>query len=216
MNTGNSMRLLSSSLIIIPLISGCSAFGINNVEEARYDLLIADDNYELRLYEPMLIAETYVEGDFDQAGNQAFRKLFGYISGENTSSSEIAMTAPVIADPGGSGNGEKINMTVPVLEQKNEQGWRYMFVLPADYSIQTAPQPLQQDIKLSSQPQKRVAVIRYSGLSDENAIDDKTVQLRQWIAANGLIPVSEPRWAGYNPPWTIPFLRRNEVMIDVN
>jgi len=210
------MRRSISSLITIPLISGCSVFGVNTVEEAGYDVLMAEDNYELRLYEPMVVAETYIEDDFDKAGNLAFRKLFGYISGDNTTSSEIAMTAPVIANPGGSGNGEKIDMTVPVLEQKNEQGWRYMFVLPASYSIQTAPEPLNEDVKLSSQPQKRVAVVRYSGSSNENAIDEKTIQLKQWIAANDLTPVSESRWAGYNPPWTLPFLRRNEVMIDVN
>jgi hypothetical protein len=126
------------------------------------------------------------------------------------------MTAPVIANRGESGNGEKIDMTVPVLEQKAERGWRYMFVLPASYSMQTAPEPLNEDVKLSSQPEKRVAVVRYSGSSDEEAIEEKTIQLRQWIAANDLTPVSEQRWAGYNPPWTLPFLRRNEVMIDVN
>ena len=107
-------------------------------------------------------------------------------------------------------------MTVPVLEQKNHQGWRYMFVLPAGYSIQTAPDPLNDDVKLASQPQQRVAVIRYSGSWNEEAIDEQTIQLKHWIAANGLTPVSEPRWAGYNPPWTLPFLRRNEVMIDVD
>ena len=210
------MRLSMSCLITLPLISGCSVFGVNTVEEAAYDVLVAEDNYELRLYEPMVVAETYIEDDFDEAGNQAFRKLFGYISGDNTASSEISMTAPVIANPGGSGNGEKIDMTVPVLQQENEQGWRYMFVLPASYSIQTAPEPLNEDVILSSQPQKRVAVIRYSGSWNENAIDEQTIQLQQWIAANDLTPVSEPRWAGYNPPWTLPFLRRNEVMIDVD
>ena len=91
-----------------------------------------------------------------------------------------------------------------------------MFVLPASYSIHTAPEPLNEDVKLSSQPQKRVAVVRYSGSPHEKAIDEKTIQLQQWIAANDLTPVLEPRWAGYNPPWTLPFLRRNEVMIDVD
>jgi len=210
------MRRLISSLVILPLISGCSVFGINTVEEARYDLLMAEENYELRLYQPMLIAETYVEGDFDKAGDLAFRKLFGYISGDNLSSNEIAMTAPVIASASESDRGKKIDMTAPVLQERTEQGWRYMFVLPASYSIQTAPEPLHQDIRLSSQPQKRVAVIRYTGSWDENAIDEKTVLLEQWMAANDLTPASEPRWAGYNPPWTLPFLRRNEVMIDVN
>ena len=210
------MRHSITSLITLPLISGCSVFGINTVEEAAYDVLKAEDNYELRLYEPMVVAETYIEDDFDNAGNQAFRKLFGYISGDNSAASEIAMTAPVIANPGASGKGEKFDMTVPVLEQKNAQGWRYMFVLPASYSIQTAPEPLNEDVKLASQPQKRVAVIRYSGTWNENAMDEQTMQLKQWIAANDLTPVSDPRWAGYNPPWTLPFLRRNEVMIDVD
>jgi effector-binding domain-containing protein len=191
-------------------------FGINTVEEARYDLLIDEDNYELRLYRPMVVAETYIEGDFDKAGDQAFRKLFGYISGENVSSSEIAMTAPVIASASETDKGTEIDMTAPVLQERTEQGWRYMFVLPASYSIQTAPEPLHEDVKLSSQPQKQVAVIRYSGSWDENAIAEKTNKLKQWIAANDLLPASEPRWAGYNPPWTLPFLRRNEVMIDVN
>ncbi len=210
------MRRSISSLVILPLISGCSVFGINTVEEARYDLLMAEENYQLRLYKPMVIAETYIEGDFEKAGNQAFRKLFGYISGDNLSSSEIAMTAPVIASASEPDRGRKIDMTAPVLQEKQEQGWRYMFVLPASYSIQNAPEPLHQDIKLSSQPQKRVAVIRYTGSWDEDAIDEKTILLKQWIAANDLTPASEPRWAGYNPPWTLPFLRRNEVMIDVN
>jgi hypothetical protein len=210
------MRLSIASLITLPLISGCSVFGVNTVEEAAYDVLMAEDKYELRLYEPMVVAETYIEDDFDNAGNQAFRKLFGYISGDNTASSEIAMTAPVIANPGESGKGEKLDMTVPVLEQKSEQGWRYVFVLPAGYSIQTAPEPLNEDVKLASQPQKRVAIVRYSGSWNEEAMDEQTIQLKQWIAANGLTAVSEPRWAGYNPPWTLPFLRRNEVMIDVD
>jgi len=210
------MRSSFSGLIIIPLLSGCSVFGVNTVEEASYDVLMIEDNYELRLYEPIVIAETYVEGDFDKAGGLAFRKLFGYITGENTSSSKIAMTAPVIANQSGSDKSKNIDMTVPILEEQKDQGWRYMFVLPASYSIKTAPAPLHENVKLSTMTQKRVAVIRYSGSWDEKVIDEKTIQLNQWIAANSLIPASKPRWAGYNPPWTLPFLRRNEVMIDVN
>jgi len=107
-------------------------------------------------------------------------------------------------------------MTVPVLEERKHQGWRYMFVLPADYTIQTAPAPLDEKVKLSTIPQKKVAVLRFSGLRDEQLINDKTVQLKQWIAANNLTPASQPRWAGYNPPWTLPSYRRNEIMIDIN
>jgi hypothetical protein len=90
-----------------------------------------------------------------------------------------------------------------------------MFVLPASYSIETAPAPLNEDVRLASLPQKRVAVIRFSGLWDEELNNEKTQQLEKWMASKSLTPMSNSRWAGYNPPWTLPFLRRNEVMIDV-
>ena len=209
------MRTTITGLILIPLLSGCSVFGVNTVEEADYEVLISEQDYELRLYAPMVIAETYVEADFDEAGNRAFRTLFDYISGDNTSASEIAMTAPVIANQSPADTSESIGMTAPVLNERKDQGWRYMFVLPASYSIDTAPAPSSEDVRLASLPQKRVAVIRFSGLSDEELNNEKTQQLEQWMASKSLKPMSNPRWAGYNPPWTLPFLRRNEVMIDV-
>lgn len=211
------MRFYFSSLIVIPLLSGCSVFGINHVEEASYKVLRVENNYELRLYQPMVIAETFVEGDFEVAGDIAFRKLFSYISKGNTSSSKIAMTAPVIADQTGTGGLSKnIDMTVPVQEEHKDQGWRYMFVLPVDYSIDTAPEPLDENVTLSTMPQRKVAVLRFSGLRNEKVINEKTVLLKQWIEANSLTAASKPHWAGYNPPWTLPFFRRNEVMIDIN
>ena len=211
------MHRTISALILMPLITaGCSVFGVNGVEEAGYDVLMSENNYELRLYEPLVVAETYVESDFDEAGNIAFRRLFGYISGDNASTSEIAMTAPVLAKQSSANMGAKIDMTVPVFEERKDQGWRYMFVLPVGYNMNTAPTPLDQNVKISTMPQKQVAVIRYTGSWDKAVINEKTSQLNQWVIAKGLTPASEPRWAGYNPPWTLPFLRRNEVMIDVN
>ena len=91
-----------------------------------------------------------------------------------------------------------------------------MLALPTGYSVKTAPAPLDENVKLSTMPQNKVAVLRFSGLRDEQVINEKTVLLGQWMVANSLTPTPKPRWAGYNPPWTLPFLRRNEVMIDVN
>jgi len=201
--------------IIIVFISGCSVFGINSVEEAGYQVLKKDHSFELRRYQALLVVETQVDADFEEAGGLAFDRLFGYISGNNQQKSKIAMTAPVIANQNDSSQGEKINMTAPVFEERNDGGWRYMFVLPASYSIETAPIPLDPEVKLSVIPEKKVAVNRYTGFWNEKVMNEKMQQLDDWIAANDLVTASKPRWAGYNPPWTIPFLRRNEVMIDV-
>ncbi len=207
-------------LILWPLMlvsAGCSVFGVNyNVEEADYRVIKADNDFEIRIYDPMLVVETTVDGDFDTAGNRAFRKLFNYISGENVAISEIAMTAPVIADQATTAGGKIINMTTPVLEEASGQGWRYMFVLPAEFNFDNAPAPLNEDVTLTAEPARKLAVLRYSGLMDQERLQDKVGQLQQWIDANKLQAVSQPRWAGYNPPWTLPFLRRNEVMIEVN
>lgn len=199
------------------LTAGCSVLGVNyNVEEANYQIIKTDNDYEIRLYDPMLVVETTVDGKFESAGNRAFRKLFNYISGENISTSKIAMTAPVITDQTVAAGGRKIEMTTPVLEEDSEQGWRYMFVLPEEFTLENAPVPLNEKVKLTAEPARKVAVLRYSGVMDREILNEKIGLLGQWIDDNGLLAVSQPRWAGYNPPWTLPFLRRNEVMIEIN
>jgi hypothetical protein len=216
LNTGAKRLYITASGVLILLVSsGCSVVGINNVEEASYTVVIKDDNFELRDYDPMVIVETTIDDDFENAGNKAFRRLFAYITGNNVANSEIAMTAPVIADPAGTSGGTDIAMTAPVLQQYSQGGWRYAFVLPADLTLETAPKPLDDNVKLAEVPAKKVAVVQFSGFWSEASMQDKTSQLKDWISVNNLTSSSEPRWAGYNPPWTIPFLRRNEVMIDV-
>ncbi len=197
------------------LSTGCSVVGISNVEEAAYTVVIKDDNFELRDYDPMVIAETTIDDDFENAGNKAFRRLFAYITGDNVANSEIAMTAPVIADPAGTSPGTDITMTAPVLQEYSKGGWRYAFVLPADLALETAPKPLDDNVRLAEVAGKKVAVIQFSGLWSEESMQENTSALNDWMSANNLTTSSEPRWAGYNPPWTLPFLRRNEVMIDV-
>jgi hypothetical protein len=201
--------------LILQLSTGCSLVGINNVEEAAYTVAIKEDNFELRDYDPMIIVETTIDDDFENAGSKAFRRLFAYISGDNVANSEIAMTAPVIADAAGTSPGTDIAMTAPVLQEYSKGGWRYAFVLPADFTLETAPKPLDDNVTLAEVAGKKVAVIQFSGFWSEESMQDKTSELNDWISANNLTASSEPRWAGYNPPWTIPFLRRNEVMIDV-
>jgi len=198
------------------LTTGCSFFGIRTSELASYKVIEESDPIEIREYDELVVVETFVNTDYEEAGTIAFKKLFAYISGENISKSKIAMTAPVMSKEGDASAGDKIPMTSPVLGQRQAQGWRYSFVLPSGYTLEKAPLPSNPDVKLALIPGKKVAVIRYSGSWKEQTMREKSEELVEWVQANGFEVLSKPRSARYDPPWTLPFLRRNEVMIDVN
>lgn len=210
------MCLLYSLLLTATV--GCSLFGGASVEEAPYQLVKKDGQFEIRDYEAVVVAQTKVDASFGNAGNTAFRRLFNYISGENDASDKIAMTAPVIAEKDqndSSAKSEKIAMTAPVFYQKEGDSWRYRFVLPSTYTIENAPQPLNPDVSLAETEPRRVATIRYTWLATDKARASNAQALMKWVESQGLVPQSETRWAGYNPPWTLPPFRRNEVMIDI-
>ena len=198
------------------LASGCAVFGVDSTEEAPYELVREDERFEIREYAPVVVAQTRVDAGFEEAGEVAFRRLFAYISGENAAGDEIAMTAPVVAEAEGDASGEKIAMTAPVLSERNGEGWRYRFVLPRGYSLDDAPRPLNPEVSLDETEAKRVAAVRYSGRSTEEARSENVAALAEWIASQGLEARSEPRWAGYDAPWTLPPFRRNEVLVDVS
>lgn len=197
------------------LNTACTVFGVESVEEAPFELVRKDKPFEIRDYESLVVVETRVNADFKKAGNQAFRKLFRYISGDNEAQAKIAMTSPVIADSDSADTGEKIAMTAPVTSQKEGNSWRYRFVLPKSYTMDNAPRPLNPDVALAEIPEKRVAVLRYSGRATGPAQTKNAARLKAWVEAQGLESLSEPRWAGYNAPWTLPPFRRNEVLVDI-
>jgi len=203
------------SVLLLMVATGCSVFGGASVEEAPYDLVRKDDQFEVRDYAPVVVAETQVDAGFKKAGNKAFRTLFDYISGENDGGQKIAMTAPVIAEGSSESDGETIAMTAPVTYQKDGEVWRYRFVLPRSYSMDTAPQPTNPNVVLIETEPKRVAAIRYNWLSTEKARSKNAKALMEWIDTQGFTPQSSERFAGYNPPWTLPPFRRNEVLIDI-
>ena len=201
--------------LFVFILTGCSVFGLRTSEEATYKVLGKYGQFEIREYDARVIVETDVNAPFDEAGKIAFNRLFGYISGENVAQTKIAMTAPVMAKERDGSEGKKIAMTSPVIGEKRDMGWRYIFVLPEGYTLETAPIPSDPLVKLSVMPSKKVAAIRYSGSRGEKSIRQKSDELVNWIQLRGLEIESKPRSAGYDPPWTLPFLRRNEVMIDV-
>ena len=181
------------------------------IEEAAYTVVKKSDVFELRDYVPHILAETIVEGSLEDAGNKAFRKLFRYISGDNRSQNKIAMTAPVSQES----KGEKIAMTAPVGQERSADKWVVSFTMPASSSLETLPVPNDPAIMLRQVPSRRMAAVRYSGTwSEKNYLDHKE-RLDTWIRENGFNIDGEPVWARYNPPFTLWFLRRNEILIPV-
>ncbi|WP_197711960.1 SOUL family heme-binding protein [Polynucleobacter necessarius] len=165
----------------------------------------------MRLYEPMILAEVQVEGDLDQASSQGFRLIAAYIFGENQVNQKIAMTAPVAVEQ----QSAKIAMTAPVSIESNSGQWIVSFVMPAEYTIESLPKPLNPKVQIRQIPQVRRAVFQFSGFYNSQKVADKTLELEQWMKGMNLVPLGDPKFARYNPPWTLLFMRRNEVMIDV-
>jgi hypothetical protein len=181
------------------------------IEEAKYTVVIKEDDFEIRDYAPHVLAETIVEGDIEGAGNEAFNRLFQYISGNNERQDKVEMTAPVSQEPGG----EKIDMTAPVGQQQAGERWAVSFMMPASYTLKTLPKPLDPNVSLRQVPARRLAAIRYSGFWSEEGYLRNKAALESWIEEKGLKVVGEPIWARYNAPFSLWFLRRNEVLIPV-
>jgi hypothetical protein len=179
------------------------------IEEAEYRVLLKKDAFETRQYAPSIVAEVLVNGDFEDASNAAFRKLFNYISGDNTRRDKIAMTAPVSQKP----EAEKIAMTSPVSQRASGQGWVVSFMMPASYTIETIPEPGDPAVVLREVPAYRAAAIRYSGRWSQKRYEKHLVLLQEWIEQSGLQVSGEPVWARYNAPFTPWFMRRNEILV---
>jgi effector-binding domain-containing protein len=202
-----SIRIILAAAVII--IGAMDAMAI---EEATYKVVKKDNKFEIRDYAPHILAETVVEGDFEEAGNKAFNVLFGYISGDNRSREKLAMTAPVSQEP----KGEKIKMTAPVGQQRVQESWAVSFMMPASYTLETLPEPEDPKVTLRQVPARRIAAVRYSGFWNEKGYLRYKLELESWISEKGYTIVGDPIWARYNAPFTPWFLRRNEILIPVD
>jgi hypothetical protein len=184
------------------------------VEEPKFKLLEKSAPFELRQYPSLIVAEVLVEGDLDEASGKGFRLLADFIFGNNRApagaSEKIAMTAPVTVEP----LHTKIAMTAPVTVQPESGRWQVRFVMPGQYTLATLPVPNNPQVRIREVPGRKVAVITFSGLAGESKTAQKTEELMSWVASKQLKPAGTPELARYNPPWTLPFLRRNEVMVE--
>ena len=222
-----SRVLLSGVLLTSALLLSGAAMA---TEEPKYTVLKQTEDFELRRYdESQLVAQTWVTGDQDAASRAGFKILADYIFGNNTApsgeSSKISMTAPVAmqfeakqSTTKKNGGSQKIAMTAPVSikqehQQQNDGKWRVQFTMPSQYSMQTLPKPNNPDITIIEVPPQTYGVIKFSGLAGTEKVAAKTAELQSWMQMQKLTIIGSPELARYNPPWTLPFMRRNEVMI---
>jgi hypothetical protein len=199
---------------ILVLIALTFTGAVMATEEPKYTVLEKESPFEVRSYAPMLVAEVQVEGDLDSASGQGFRLIAAYIFGQNQVSEKIAMTAPVtVADQ--TIKSAKIAMTTPVGIESNAGKWTVSFVMPAEYTMETIPKPTNSQVQLRQIPAMKKAVITFTGFYNDQKVAEKTLELEQWMKSRNLQSAGAPNFARYNPPWTLSFMRRNEVMINL-
>lgn len=187
---------------------------VTDVEQAKYTVVEKHDNIEIREYAPALVAEVEVSGERQEAIKQGFRQIADFIFGNNAPAQKVAMTAPVIQQTEQK-KSQPIAMTAPVLQSGTDNKWVVQFVMPSEYTMQTLPKPNNAAVKIKEIPSKRFAVIRFSGFATSDALQAQTEALKQFMVTKNLKAPSLVQYAFYNPPWTLPFMRRNEVMAEI-
>lgn len=222
---------MSLGEILITLLAGVGQLvGIRaGTEQPPYEVVGRVGDAEIRRYAPQIAAEAVVEGPVETARNEGFRRVAGYIFGDNTAKASVAMTAPVVQGreaAGGSqsiamtapvvqaraGRSESIAMTSPVVQQPaGAESWSIQFIMPSKYTMATLPQPNDPRVRLVEIPARTFAVVRFSGLGREDAVARHEKALDAALAGSSWRAVGEPVTWYYDPPWTLPFLRRNEV-----
>lgn len=188
-------------------------------EQQPYQMVERHENFEVRRYPGHLLAEVIIEGSFEDAGKQAFRYLFAYITGENRSSQKVAMTSPVVQDSGS----ETIEMTAPVVQEGMEvraggaeiRRFRVAFVLPEGFTLENAPKPTSPRVNLRAVPETLAAVISFSGRWTAASYGRHLDTLRSALTTTGLTAVGAPRFARFDPPIKPSFMRRNEILFDL-
>lgn len=198
------MTLFRFFTACILLLAWSSAMAI---DEPRYSVVRAYDAFEVRRYEAYLVAETTVRAAAEDAGNQGFSALAGYIFGGNKGARKIDMTAPVAQTPA------KIAMTAPVTQSASSGAYVIQFAMPAEWTLETLPEPVNPSVTLRAVPARTLAVIGYSGTWSQSRYEEHLKKLQDALAQVGLRWHGEPVWARFDPPWMPWFLRRNEIWL---
>lgn len=182
------------------------------VEQPDYEVLKKGDGYEIRKYPACIVAQVEIEGGAAEAMSRGFQPLADFIFGENVAASKIEMTAPVTQQRKSS---EKIAMTAPVTQQPGKDTHTVAFIMPSEHSLDTLPKPKSDRVRLREWPARTVAVVRFSWTGSHKQMLKREAQLREALKAGGIEVTGPPTYARYDPPWTLPLFRRNEVMLPV-
>jgi hypothetical protein len=199
-----AMHWLVALFITVATLTPAEAQMYNGNETPAYTVEATDGAFELRSYPPHIAAEVTVSGSRDAAINAGFRVLAGYIFGGNEAQAKVAMTTPVTQS-------EKIAMTTPVTQAQSKQGWTVQFMMPSEYTLETLPKPKDDRIRIVTTEPVRMAVLRFSGVPTTAALASRSDELRIWAEARGLTLIGAPQFMFYDPPFRMPWNRRNEV-----
>ena len=200
-------------LFLIPLLmlEGCTVLGIRNFEILSYKTLLKEKNFEVRVYDDYLVAAVEGNNNYKDSSRSSFGLLFKYISGNNVPGEKIAMTSPVLQKK----KKEKMKMTAPVFQNRAGDKWEMSFVLPSKYNLKNVPVPSDPRVVIKQIKNRKVVAVRYSGTLKSENIKEYTSKLLKWADNKGYRIKGIPYSAGYDPPWTIPCLRRNEVLVEI-
>ncbi|WP_374475860.1 heme-binding protein [Zoogloea sp.] len=204
------MKLVPTAALTLGVtLGGAQAHAI---EEPVFQIVQKYDAFEIRDYQPYVVAEVVVPGPAEEAGNQGFRILAAYIFGKNKGERNIEMTAPVTQTPVPA----RLEMTAPVTQSATDAGFAIQFKMPASYTLESLPEPLDARIKLKVLPGGRFAVIRYSGSWSESNYSTHLERLNAGVTAAGLTTTGAPIYSRYNAPFVPWFMRRNEIWLSLN
>lgn len=209
------MKWLAGLIGMVIVLSALAAavLGVGTVayDTPRYRVVETLGAIEIREYEPYLVAETIVEGNVESAGNQGFRVLAKYIFGDNRGRRTLAVTASANQEEA---EGMKIAMTAPVTQEKAGDRFKIQFMMPSEYSLEELPEPNDSRVSIREVPAHRAAAVRYSGTWSKRNYQKNLELLRSALREAGYEPVGEPIWARYDAPFTLWFLRRNEILTE--
>lgn len=199
--------------IVLGAMLGATLFGTDAmaVEEPAFRSVLHEGAFEVRDYPALVVAEVTVSGDQKEAASKGFRLLADYIFGGNKRRQSIAMTAPVAQAP----TSEKIAMTALVTQIQSAGEWVVRFTMPGAYSMDTLPEPNDPKVHLRVLPPTRFAVLQFSGLARKDDVAINTAELEKLAGTHHLRAIGPVSLAQYDPPWTLWFMRRNEVMLPV-